>query len=76
MPLYAESVFFGGDYWFTLLAQPMAPPKQSKRNRPIKTYQGLYQSVKQTSAATTYTSSCGGGLLSIYPKNNFIVLQT
>lgn len=24
--------------------------------------------VKQTAAATNYTSSCGGGLLSIYPK--------
>ncbi len=42
-PLDAESVFFGGDYWLTLFAQSMAPPKQSKRKQPIKTCQCLYQ---------------------------------
>jgi hypothetical protein len=42
-PLYAESVFFGGDAWLTLFARHLAPPKQSKRKHPIKTRQYLYQ---------------------------------
>ena len=31
-PLDAVKVFFGGDDWFTLFAQPLAPPQQSKHN--------------------------------------------
>jgi hypothetical protein len=29
-PLNAVKVFLGGDAWFALFAQPMAPPKHSK----------------------------------------------